>query len=96
MINRGVHNFVLRTLLLIILVFPLQVFGSVLFTEIMYAPEEGVAHEWFEIFNNGNDEVDITDWRFNDGNNHIFEKPPKNGGQGSLVIPAGTYAIIAK
>lgn len=62
----------------------------------MYAPEEGVAHEWFEIFNNGENDIDITEWRFNDGSNHIFEKPPKNGGQGSLVISSGAYAIVAK
>jgi len=62
----------------------------------MYAPNEGVAHEWFEIFNNGTSEIDIEDWRFSDGSNHVFLKPPKNGGQGSLVILPGTYAIVAK
>ena len=64
----------------------------------MYAPEEGSAHEWFEIFNNGDSEVDMGDFKFNDGDDggHLFSKPPKNGGQGSLIIKSGEYAIIAK
>ena len=75
---------------------PHRAYAQLVFSEIMYAPEEGVAYEWFEIFNTGEDDVDITDWKFNDGNNHVFEKPPKNGGQGVLVISSGAYAIVAK
>ncbi|HCR93276.1 MAG TPA: hypothetical protein DIU47_05000 [Candidatus Pacebacteria bacterium] len=71
-------------------------FAAVVINEIMYAPEEGVAHEWFEIFNNGGNDFDLKDWRFSDGSNHVFEEPPKNGGQGSLVISPGVYAVIAK
>ena len=70
--------------------------AAVVISEIMYAPEEGVAHEWFEILNDGDAQVDLKEWRFSDGSNHVFEEPPKNGGQGSLIIPAGEYAVIAK
>ncbi len=83
-------------IVILVLIYPTQVFASVIISEIMYAPNEGVAYEWFEIFNNGADEVNIEDWRFNDGSNHIFSKPPKNGGQGSLTIMSGSYVIIAK
>jgi len=89
-------RFFLIILILFSTTFPVFVSAKVLISEIMYAPNEGVAHEWFEIFNNGASEVDITDWRFNDGSNHVFGKPPKNGGQGSLIIPSGAYAIVAK
>ncbi|MBI2108859.1 MAG: lamin tail domain-containing protein [Parcubacteria group bacterium] len=83
-------------LALFLFLFPVFSHAQVVITEIMYAPEEGVAYEWFEILNEGSESVDLTEWRFNDGTNHVFEKPPKNGGQGTLTVSPNAYAIIAK
>ena len=91
--SKTLQVFVLVTLFFIVAP---PVFAQIVISEIMYAPNEGVAHEWFERFNSGAGEVDIEDWRFSDGSNHVFSKPPKNGGQGSLVIQPGEYAIVAK
>lgn len=72
-------------------------FASLVINEIMYNPQGlDTDHEWIEIFNNSStDSVDITGWKFNDGSNHGLNQPPANGGQGSLVIPAGAYAILS-
>jgi hypothetical protein len=55
-------------------------------TEIMYAPntEEG---EWVEIFNDGDEVVDIGKWVINDGTNHAIET--------NAPIPPGGRVIIA-
>jgi len=52
-------------------------------------------HEWVELHNFSSSSIDLTDWRFNDGKNHLLLAPPKNGGQGSLVISPGEYVILA-
>jgi hypothetical protein len=64
----------------------------------MYASEDGSEHDWFEIYNNGDSDVNLENFKFNDGNEggHVFEKPPKNDGQGSLIISSGEYVIVAK
>ena len=51
--------------------------------------------EWVEIYNDSASEVNLKDWRFNDSANHILNEPPANGGRGSLVLPAYSYAILA-
>ena len=90
------RHLLILTVLLFVLALPAS--AQSIISEIMYAPNDGVAHEWFEIFNSGSSDVNMADFKFNDGSssNHDFEEPPKNGGQGSLVIPSGTYAIVAK
>jgi hypothetical protein len=55
-------------------------------------------HEWIEIKNISSAPIDLKDWKFFDGDgttNHGLNEPPKNGGQGSLVIPANGYAILS-
>ena len=94
MTQSSVHHLLVLILIFFILAFPVS--AQIVISEIMYAPNEGVAHEWFEIFNNGDSEIDLTDWRFSDGSNHVFGEPPKNGGQGSLIISSNEYAIVAK
>lgn len=70
--------------------------GDVVITEVMYdLPDGDDTHEWVELFNAAGSAVDLADWRFNDGSNHIVNAPPKNGGQGSLVVPAGGFAVLA-
>ena len=69
--------------------------NDVVINEIMYdLPGTDSKHEWIEILNTSDTEIDLTDWKFNDGSNHILNEPPKNGGQGSLKISAGEYLIL--
>lgn len=70
--------------------------GDVVFSEIAYdlkGADDG--HEWVEIYNAGATAVDLTGWKFNDGSNHVLNIPPKNGGQGAMVVPAGGYIVLA-
>jgi len=70
--------------------------GPIVINEIMYdLPGSDDDHEWVEIKNVSSEAVNLNNWRFNDGANHLLNEPPKNGGQGSLVVPAGEYAILA-
>lgn len=70
--------------------------GPVIITEIMYdLAGSDLSHEWIEIKNISPQEINLKDWRFNDGSNHLLNEPPKNGGQGSLIIPPFSYAILA-
>lgn len=70
--------------------------GPLIINEIMYdLAGSDDNHEWVEIKNISVGDIDLTGWKFNDGSNHNLNLPPKNGGQGSLVIPSGGYAILA-
>jgi len=77
--------------------------GPIIINEIMYdlSKEDCVAdgsddtHEWIEIKNISGNAVDLKNWKFNDGSNHLLNEPPKNGGQGSLIISVGGFAIFA-
>jgi hypothetical protein len=92
---------ILTISLLIILSASGKVFaaGTIIINEIMYdLPGTDDKHEWIEIKNTSSAPVDLTDWKFFDGDgttNHGLNEPPKNGGQGSLVIPANGYAILS-
>lgn len=79
---------------------PLFVFaaqpGDILFSEIAYdlkGADDG--HEWVEVRNLSTGDIDLTGWKFNDGANHVLNIPPKNGGQGTMVVPAGGYVVLA-
>ncbi|MDP3661335.1 MAG: lamin tail domain-containing protein [bacterium] len=79
-----------------LLFFPFLAFGEVRITEVMYdlsGADDG--REWVELYNNGSEQVDLTGWKFFDGSNHLLNAPPKNGGTGTLVVPAFSYAILA-
>ena len=72
--------------------------GPIIINEIMYDLKGAdTGYEWIEIKNISNEAVDLTNWKFNDGSstNHILNPPPKNGGQGSLIIPPQGFAILA-
>lgn len=84
----------------ILLITPFFVFAAgandIAITEIAYdlkGADDG--HEWVEIQNTIALEIDLTGWKFSDGANHLLNLPPKNGGQGTLAIPAGGYAVLA-
>jgi hypothetical protein len=70
--------------------------GEIIINEIMYdflGTDD--KHEWVEIKNISDKSIDLKGWYFYDGKNHLLNEPPKNGGQGSLIIPAYSYAILA-
>ena len=65
-------------------------------SEIMYdLSGSDTDREWIEVKNDSGEPVDLTGWKFNDGSNHNLVSPPEKGGQGSLVLPSGAYAIFA-
>lgn len=70
--------------------------ASLVITEIMYNLEGADdKREWIEIYNNGSEPIDLTDWRFNDGSNHLLVLTPEKGGQGSIIIQSNQYAVLA-
>ena len=70
--------------------------GDVIINEIVYDLKGADdKHEWVEIYNASPGDKDITGWKFNDGSNHLLNAPPKNGGQGMMIIPSGGYAVFA-
>ncbi|PIT96680.1 hypothetical protein COT82_01855 [Candidatus Campbellbacteria bacterium CG10_big_fil_rev_8_21_14_0_10_35_52] len=70
--------------------------AQVIINEIMYDLEgSDTKREWIEIYNNSSNQIDLTDWKFNDGSNHILNIPPEKGGQGSIIIQPYNYAILA-
>ncbi|MCW9054538.1 MAG: lamin tail domain-containing protein [Candidatus Pacebacteria bacterium] len=75
---------------------PVGTHASVVFSEVMYDLEgSDEKREWVEIFNTGVVAVDLAEWRFFDGSNHILNEPPKNGSSGSLILAPGEYMILA-
>ncbi|MBI4919703.1 lamin tail domain-containing protein [Candidatus Azambacteria bacterium] len=74
--------------------------GDLVINEIMYDLSDVADkdHEWIEIFNPRDSVVNLEGGKLYDGDgetNHGLNAPPKNNSQGSLVIPAGGYAILA-
>ena len=77
-------------------VFPFLAKASVYISEIMYDIDgSDEKKEWVEIYNDTAGEINLKDWRFNDGSNHILNEPPANGGRGSLILPAYSYTILS-
>lgn len=78
--------------------------GNLVINEIMYdlggdLGDTDTNREWIEISNNSSSEIDLTGWKFNDGDdatNHGLNVPPKNNGQGSMILPVGGYLILAE
>ena len=85
------------SVLCMLLVHPARAAGVVRINEILYDVKDlsDADHEWVELYNSGSDSVSLSGWKFNDGSNHTLNAPPANGGQGSLSIPAGGYAILS-
>jgi len=70
--------------------------GDVVIHEVMYdLSGADDTHEWVELYNASAQDIDVTGWKFNDGSNHLLNAPPKNGGQGAMIIPVGGYAVLA-
>ena len=78
--------------------------GDLVINEIMYdlggdLGDTDTNREWIELYNNSSFEIDLTGWKFNDGDdttNHGLNVPPDHGGQGSMILPVGGYLILAE
>ena len=67
--------------------------SNIIFTEIMYNLEgTDSEHEWVEIYNNSDSEIDLSNWKFYDGDGET--KHGLNIFQGSIVIPKEEYVIL--
>lgn len=73
---------------------PVEVSANVVISEIMYDLDGADSgKEWVEIYNNGNESVDLNGWKFfENGTNHGVATTSKSSG---FVMPANSYAIIA-
>ena len=82
----------LATILFFFIAFPSLVSAEIYINEIMYdlsGTETG--REWIEIYNAGSDTIDLSSWKFFEGNvNHSL-----NNISGGNNISAGGYAIIS-
>lgn len=80
-------------------VMPKIVWAQVVINEIMYdLAGADDKHEWVELYNNGASPVDLTNWKFNDGDtatNHGLNAPPKNNSRGTMVLDADGYTLLA-
>ena len=65
--------------------------------EIMYDLKDipNADHEWVELLNTSTETVSLQGLKFSDGSNHVLNKPPLNGGQGSISIDSGGYVILS-
>ena len=75
---------------LIIFCIGVPVSAKVIITEVMYdLSENDNGREWVELYNNGNESIDLSDWWFYENGNHGFQNA------GNMTLAAGSYAIIA-
>lgn len=83
----------IRLLLVIVLFLPIPVRAELSISEIMYDLEGSDAdREWVEVYNAGNDDIDVSLYRFfNRDGGHIL----KSYGNGGVVLKAQAYGVIA-
>ncbi len=76
--------------LIISLLIPAITHAQIKISEIMYDPlGSDTKREWIEVFNESNQDVDLSTWFFYEGN--VFHKLVA---QTQSILPAGSYAII--
>ena len=81
-------------LIFVVLIFPIITNAQIIITEIMYDLEgSDKGREWIEIYNNGNDSVDLTNWKLveNDKNHNISLI---DGETDNFLIPSNSYAVF--
>jgi hypothetical protein len=97
--NKTAGRLVIFLALAAFLFAPKIVFGQIIIIEIMYdLSGTDDKHEWVELYNNGDSPVDLTGYKFNDGDtatNHALNVPPENDSRGSMILNAGDYALLA-
>jgi hypothetical protein len=69
---------------------------SIIINEVLYDVKDlsDTDHEWVELYNTGATSVSLVGWKFTDSSSHTLNAPPANGGQGTLSIEPGGYAIL--
>jgi hypothetical protein len=89
-------------LLCALLFYPVLTHAQVVISEIMYAPQSGGV-QWLEIGNEGTSDVTLIgstvkgSWRLVvNGSNHTLTDPAGGAGRGSLVLSAGSRAVITE
>lgn len=83
-----------KGLLFILFIYMISIAGAnVVINEIMYNPfGSDTNHEWIEIYNNGTETTNLTNWKFFEANtNHALVL-----GQGNMIIFPGEYIVIAQ
>ncbi len=74
-----------------------EVVETVLISEIMFNPTNGVAaQEYIELLNYGSVAVDLGGWKFDAGVNYIFPSPTPLPAGGRIVVPADPAAFDAR
>lgn len=66
------------------------VYAEVIINEVMYNPIDGSSYEWIEIFNDGNEQINLDGWRF--FNSESSSAPLRTSG--SFVLEPHNYALI--
>ena len=62
--------------------------ATILITEVMYNPPQGVGYEYVELYNGGSLPEDVGNWGFTEG--IVFSFPAGS------VIPAGAYVVVCR
>lgn len=79
-------------IILILIFFTKTAFASIEITEIMYdAPGTDTSREWVEIYNNGNESIDLSKWYFFSADTKHSLNP-----NSSAILNTGSYAVIVQ
>ena len=71
-----------------VMAFEMNLKADVLINEIMYYPKSGnIAEQWFEIYNQGSETVDLSSWRVSDGIEYTFPT--------GTLLEGGAYLVVA-
>src|SRR3989344_1275527 len=83
-------------LIFIVLIVLPSVSASVIINEIMYDPEDiDINHEWIEIYNNGNEEIDLIGWKLYRHNENVSHGLNLTQGD-DMTILSNEYIVIVK
>lgn len=95
--NRGMqsHHKVALTFIFTA-VLPFAAHAELRISEIMYDPDGSDSKkEWVEVYNEGPYMVDLSTVKFVDKSVHVLNRPPKNGGVGTITIVPNSYVVLA-
>ena len=83
-------------LIFIVLIVLPSISASVIINEIMYDPEDiDINHEWIEIYNNGNEEIDLIGWKLYRHNGNVSHGLNLTQGD-DMTILSNEYIVIVK
>lgn len=67
-----------------------KIFSQIVINEIMYAPSDA-SNEWFEIFNSGNERINLQNWKWKDATSTL-----RNITSQSIFVDTNSYAVICQ